>query len=76
MPASIDSKTSATLSNIRNQRIAKEYSQYYVAVKLGISQNAYSKIELGHSNVTLDKLFAIAEVLETDLSRLISPEIA
>ena len=41
------------------------YSQTYVAEKLGICQNAYSKIELGYTRVSIKNLFEFAEIFET-----------
>jgi transcriptional regulator with XRE-family HTH domain len=58
-------------ANIRAARIYRNYSQDYVGYKIGISQNGYSKIELGHTNVTLEKVAMIAEVLEVDLAKLV-----
>lgn len=40
------SKTKVVASNIRKIRELRNYTQDYLAAKLGISQNAYSKIEL------------------------------
>jgi len=75
MTSVTDSKTRTIISNIRKLRECKNYSQYYLAVKLGISQNAYSKIELGYTNITLNRLIKIAEILEADLIDLINSEI-
>ena len=58
--------------NIRNKRETLNYTQEYLAAKLNISQNAYSKIELGYTKITLERLFQIAEVLETALMELIA----
>ena len=58
--------------NIREVREYRKYSQDYLAAKLCISQNAYSKIELGHSKITLDRLFSIAVILEIEVRLLIS----
>ena len=69
-----DSKIKRIISNIRNIRETKGYSQFYLATKLGISQNAYSKIELGYSSVTLDRFLKIAEILETDIIDLLNLE--
>jgi transcriptional regulator with XRE-family HTH domain len=65
-------KTVAT--NIRRIREFKDYTQDYLAIKLGISQNAYSKIELGYTKITVERLFQIAEILETDPIGLLSLE--
>jgi transcriptional regulator with XRE-family HTH domain len=64
----------AVAVNIRNKREKLNYTQEYLAVKLGISQNAYSKIELGYTKITVERLFQIAEILETDLIELIKSE--
>ena len=61
-------------SKIRNMRIFRNYSQDYLAAKLKVSQNAYSKIELGRTKVTVEKLLTIADVLETDACDLISED--
>ena len=67
-----DLKTKAVVSNIRKTREIKNYTQDYLAAKLRISQNAYSKIELGYSNITLSRLIEISEILEVDLMELIN----
>jgi transcriptional regulator with XRE-family HTH domain len=64
----------AVAVNIRNKREKLNYTQEYLAVKLGISQNAYSKIELGYTKITVERLFQIAEILETGLMELIDSE--
>ena len=62
-----DSKTKLVVANIRKIRAEKNYTQDYLAAKLGISQNAYSKIELGYSSITLNRMISIAEILGVDL---------
>ncbi len=57
-------KAKMVASNIRKIREFRNYTQLYMAEKLGISQNAYSKIELGYSKISLEKLFLIASILE------------
>jgi len=58
-------------SNIRKVREFRNYTQDYLAAKLEISQNAYSKIELGYSKITLDRLFHIALILEVQVTELL-----
>lgn len=65
--------TNQLASNIRKAREYRNYTQEYLAFKLSISQNAYSKIELGHTKLTVDRLFQIAEVLEVDPVVMIKP---
>jgi len=66
-----DAKTKAVAAKIRKIREGKNYSQDYLAAKLGISQNAYSKIELGYSNITLSRLASISDILEVDWVEII-----
>jgi transcriptional regulator with XRE-family HTH domain len=63
--------TKTVAENLRKARLYRNYSQDYLAYKLNISQNSYSKMELGYTRITLDRLFVIAEVLQVELSRLI-----
>lgn len=66
------SKTKSVAGNIRKIREFRNYTQDYLAAKLGISQNAYSKIELGYSKLTLERLFQIASILEVEIMQVIS----
>lgn len=67
-------KVKNVAGNIRKVREYRDYTQDYLAAKLNISQNAYSKIELGYSRITIDRLFEIAQILEIDPVALISLE--
>jgi transcriptional regulator with XRE-family HTH domain len=67
-----DSKTQEVIANIRKIREFRNYTQDYLAAKLNISQNAYSKIELGYSSITLHRLIEITEILEISLVELIN----
>jgi len=64
----------AIAANIRAKREKRNYTQEYLAYKLNISQNAYSKIELGYTKITLERLFQIAEVLDYDVVALLNTE--
>ncbi|KQB99407.1 helix-turn-helix domain-containing protein [Pedobacter sp. Hv1] len=57
--------------NIRKIREFRNYTQDYLAAKLEISQNAYSKIELSYSKLTLDRLFHIALILDVKVTQLL-----
>ncbi|WP_374949889.1 helix-turn-helix domain-containing protein [Mucilaginibacter sp.] len=72
----LNMRIKAVAANIRGKREELNYTQEYLAAKLSISQNAYSKIELGYTKITVERLFQIAEVLETDLVELINTESA
>jgi len=65
-------KIKAIAANIRHKREYRNYTQEYLAAKLAISQNAYSKIELGYTKITLERLFQIADILEFDVADLIA----
>jgi len=65
-------KAKSIAGNIRKLREFRDYTQDYLAAKLNISQNAYSKIELGYSRITLERLFIIASVLEVNPEDIIS----
>lgn len=68
----LDLKVKAVAASIRHIREGKDYTQEYLAAKLNISQNAYSKIELGYTKITLERLFHIAHILEVDINDLIN----
>ena len=74
MTDSLNLKIKAIAANIRSKREQRNYTQEYLAAKLNISQNAYSKIELGYTKITVERLFQIAAILEFDVSDLIDTE--
>ena len=57
--------------NLRNARLMRNYSQEYMALKLKISQNAYSKMEMGRTRITVETVFKIADILEVDIYTLL-----
>jgi len=59
-------------SNIKNIRELKNFSQEYVATEIGLSQPQYARIENGTTIPKIDRLQRIADVLEVDLSTLLS----
>ena len=72
MKSIFDSKSKAVAGNIRKIREFRNYTQEYLAARLEISQNAYSKMELGYSNITLGRLMYISEILDVDLATLMA----
>lgn len=62
---------SAIAANIKSARLYRNYSQEYLGLRLNISQNAYSKIEIGQSSISLQRIFEIAEVFEVEVCDLI-----
>ncbi|MDB4924180.1 helix-turn-helix domain-containing protein [Mucilaginibacter sp.] len=67
-------KLKAIAAGIRKKREFKNYTQEHMAYKLNISQNAYSKIELGYTKITLERLFQIAGALDINVSELLDPD--
>jgi transcriptional regulator with XRE-family HTH domain len=70
----LSAKIKAVAINIRKVREYRNYTQEYLAMKLDISQNAYSKIELGYTKITLERIFQIASILNIDLIDLLQTE--
>lgn len=59
------------IKTIKNLRIEKGYSQEYMAHKIGVSQRAYSKLENGHTRMTVSRLNTIAVILEVQITELL-----
>ncbi len=70
-PYKMDSNMQLVINTITGKiRLRREhlnYTQAYVAGKLGISQNAYSKIESGQTNFSVKRLYEIVQVLEASV---------
>jgi transcriptional regulator with XRE-family HTH domain len=58
-------------SVLRKYRELRNYSQDYVARKMGISQNAYSKIENNITQLTVNHIKQISQVLEVSMMDLL-----
>ncbi|MFN5092385.1 MAG: helix-turn-helix domain-containing protein [Bacteroidota bacterium] len=61
-------------THIRLLREAKSYSQEYVAIQLGITQQAYSAIEKKPEKATLQRLKEIAIILQVPLITLLGED--
>lgn len=61
-------KIGERVKNVREQR---NYSQQYVATKLGVSQKAYSKIETGETKLSVENLMKLSEILDTTINDLL-----
>ncbi|MBC7418999.1 MAG: helix-turn-helix transcriptional regulator [Pedobacter sp.] len=72
MESTLPNPVKNVASNIRKIREYKGYTQDYLAAKLKISQNAYSKLELGYSKLTVERLFKISTILGLEAKLLIS----
>lgn len=61
-------------SRIKALRNARNFTQEYVADKIGVSRQKYARIENGENNITLDILSKIAGVLDVtvgDITRVL-----
>lgn len=58
-------------SRIKNLREEKKYSQEYMARKLDISQNVYSRIETGQAKLDTERLVQIADILDVSILSLL-----
>lgn len=56
---------------IRRARLLSDLSQENIASELGISPGAYSNIETGKTDITVVRLFEIAEVLKLNILELL-----
>lgn len=63
------------IENIQRIRGEKRISQAEMAEKLGIAQNNYGKIERGITELTVERLYKIAEILSSSPSELLGLEI-
>lgn len=56
---------------IRNKRIERNLSQESVALLSGIDRSYIGRIERGQVNITVEKLYVIAKVLDIPLKELL-----
>ena len=62
------------VENIKTIRRRKGISHEAMAVNLGISQTAYTKIEREETKLTVDRLQRIADILDVKLGDLLEAE--
>ncbi|MDX1902717.1 MAG: helix-turn-helix domain-containing protein [Thermonemataceae bacterium] len=58
-------------AKIREIRESKKLSQEYMAHQLGISTISYHKLETGKTQLTLERLQSIAQILDTNLTEIL-----
>lgn len=73
MKSDFEKKIESIIINIRMLRERRNYTQEYMAMKMECSQNAYSKLELGYSKLTVEKLMQVADVLGVSVGELVNP---
>jgi transcriptional regulator with XRE-family HTH domain len=57
---------------IRKLRVSRKISQSTVAKQLGISQNAYSRIERGLTRISTERLHQLADIFGTSVHDLLA----
>lgn len=60
-------------NRIRVLRVSRELSQENMATELDLSIGAYSNIERGITDITVSRLYQIAEILNTSVFDLLDP---
>lgn len=59
---------------IRKVRTIKGYSQQFIADSLAISQSKFNRIENGSSNISVDDLLKVCELLDVNLPQILTAE--
>lgn len=59
---------------IKQIREFKNYTQDYMADKLGLSQNSYSRIETGQTKLDVDRLREISKLLDVPVEGVLNDE--
>ena len=62
----------ALCSRLRRMRTETDRTQKEVASYMGISQAAYSRLEKGEIEITLQKLFVLAELYSISVEKIVS----
>ena len=62
------------LEKIKEIRKQKGFSHEYIAHELEISQVAYSKLEKSETKLTVERLYKLAEILETKVTDLLNEQ--
>lgn len=57
---------------IKKLRELKNYTQSYMASELGITQGAYSRIEVGETEISYGKLSKISSILDVPVDDIVS----
>ncbi len=57
--------------NVKFERIKKEYTQEFLAEKVGVHRNYISKIENGEINMSLGKILELSKALDLEVKTLL-----
>jgi transcriptional regulator with XRE-family HTH domain len=59
---------------VRRIREEKQWTQEFIANKLEISQNTYSKIESGSIKLTIDRISELSKILDVPIEDMLSDD--
>ncbi len=59
------------IKKLKDLRIDHDYTQKYIASILNISQNTYSDIELGKTNISVEALIKLADLYNVSLDYIV-----
>ena len=59
---------------LRKIRISQDFSQEYMALKLGMAISSYSKLEQGKTELTVNRLVQLSEILQFNLAQFFVEE--
>ncbi|HEY9560970.1 MAG TPA: helix-turn-helix transcriptional regulator [Anseongella sp.] len=63
--------TRAAVRHLRLTRLRRNYSQEFMAKRMGISQEAYSRLEINETTPSIDRLLQMADILEVPPKELL-----
>jgi transcriptional regulator with XRE-family HTH domain len=72
----LDQKTKAICENIKKLRELRGITRESMAADLELSVSSYGKLERGEVELTIKRLYQIAGLLETDISKLMDTDFA
>ncbi len=65
-------RVKAAIINVKRFRELKDLTREQMAADLNLSLSGYSKLERGEIEMTLNRLYEIADVLEVDISQILN----
>ena len=68
MAGEMDAIYQEIAATLRALRAQHDYTQEYMAHRLGISQNAYSKLERGKTRIDINHIYKLAEVYDVPVT--------
>ena len=71
MDKSYTEKIDKVLKRIRENRKTKGYSHDYMVAMLDISPSAYNKLERNETNLSLERLLVITDILELPITEVL-----